>query len=404
MIARLPGGRALLDESGTGSQPVRRFSPVAYCAPDEGRDLAAAGLLENKQLSAPTLDETNHALIFECYSALSLAADEAPIKYRICIAFDGVDSLCTCPDFQQRGGYCKHMRAAFGLIQYLQSTGTLGRLKFTLPTSPEEAYDARTKKLAESLPPSTATLFYPDPTNPEHAALNPINDAVRAVEEIARASGDSDAAATIVPDDEEDEEDRLSDAVSTSSWDIESEAAFTSDTETIPSRPASEMAPEDALDFPASNQQLRAVQGTSGSGIQEQALGAVLFDLEKAAPKLGRMALLLQSVHLSADAHSDLVRLEDAHGHLSALVGQLNRILTEALSCPPSTSTSDVFTSEAPGSRSTSPVTDVASNQVASTSSTPPRSMRVVKRPRTAVIPPSPEKRKQKRKQSYGYH
>lgn len=66
-------------------------SPVAYLIQDRCRD--------------------EEAMVFNCYSSRRPLPGYPHPSYDIWFGFDML-AYCTCPDFQERGGACKHMRAA----------------------------------------------------------------------------------------------------------------------------------------------------------------------------------------------------------------------------------------------------------------------------------------------------
>jgi hypothetical protein len=74
----LPGGEALLHNCNV-SRPT--LPPIAYHVLDEGQDLAAASILQNKQISAPEINE--NGLTFNCYSSLAIVSEAVPVTYII---------------------------------------------------------------------------------------------------------------------------------------------------------------------------------------------------------------------------------------------------------------------------------------------------------------------------------
>ncbi|CCO35184.1 hypothetical protein BN14_09299 [Rhizoctonia solani AG-1 IB] len=92
-------------------------APVAYLSPDKTRDNEAQLLLQQNRLSHPTIH--GGGIQLTCWSTQSVDAQGAPIGYNIWLGFNGI-ALCICPDFQRRGGACKHMRAALLQVQAIK--------------------------------------------------------------------------------------------------------------------------------------------------------------------------------------------------------------------------------------------------------------------------------------------
>ncbi|KAJ7337402.1 hypothetical protein DFH08DRAFT_705376, partial [Mycena albidolilacea] len=106
-ILSLPGSERLLANKRAGHTETP--CPVAYFAADPSRDTTAAQLLDNNQISAPTLDADT--FFFSCYSSFATELDENPLAYRVEIRTNGTAS-CTCPDFTKNGRACKHICVA----------------------------------------------------------------------------------------------------------------------------------------------------------------------------------------------------------------------------------------------------------------------------------------------------
>lgn len=119
---QLAGAGHLLKVSNTSSSKPANLS-VAYLQPDEDRDAAAKVVVEHNQISRiPELDRSKGLLTFSCYSSLALKVDSAPVQYTIFIELAGV-ARCTCPDFLNRGGACKHLRAAILVLEEVRAKG-----------------------------------------------------------------------------------------------------------------------------------------------------------------------------------------------------------------------------------------------------------------------------------------
>lgn len=132
-VLALPGGDQLWKEREAGR---RVLAPVAYLVPDASRDAAAQEILSHIQLSAPTPDA--EGFLFTCYSTLATQHDKTPKLYSIKLAYVGIAS-CNCADFIQRGGACKHLRAALLSLQHLRE-----QYKIPIIPIPTSEQDART--------------------------------------------------------------------------------------------------------------------------------------------------------------------------------------------------------------------------------------------------------------------
>lgn len=145
---RLAGGKELVQRQ-TVSRPRPKLEPIAYYIPDERRDAAAALLVEHRQISIPALRPDHSALDFNCYSALASEHDPSPVLYAVSLGFHG-EASCSCPDFKNHGGFCKHLRAALLRINQLRAEG--GNIPLLLfPTSANAAYALRAEQLTRSL-------------------------------------------------------------------------------------------------------------------------------------------------------------------------------------------------------------------------------------------------------------
>ncbi|KAI0683350.1 hypothetical protein BC835DRAFT_1311092 [Cytidiella melzeri] len=130
LLRQLPGGAAIVDSRSCSLVP---FVPAAYWATNNKRDLAAAELVGNHQIGAPTLDdEGNYS--FECYLALATDFNLFPVKYTIIFCL-GKMVTCTCRDFSVQGCVCKHIRAAVVQTQLLRMQGISIHLPPTEPPS-----------------------------------------------------------------------------------------------------------------------------------------------------------------------------------------------------------------------------------------------------------------------------
>jgi hypothetical protein len=118
-IRRLPGRQSLLQQQISG-QRTPAIPSIAYMTPDQERHQRAATIIDQRQISAPTLLADKSGLVFTCYSSEALEVDSNPVQYTITILFSGV-ATCKCLDFRKHGGACKHLRAALIVLDSLRS-------------------------------------------------------------------------------------------------------------------------------------------------------------------------------------------------------------------------------------------------------------------------------------------
>ncbi|KAG9078377.1 hypothetical protein FS749_009592 [Ceratobasidium sp. UAMH 11750] len=121
-FAALPGGKEVLEHRNARPTPQK---PVAYLVADVQRDTEAQILFKGNYVSNPCIQDLGIELT--CYSSRPMLPGQPPIWYSMWFGYDRRGS-CSCPDFQQRGGACKHMRAALlkitALQQWLLSTNS----------------------------------------------------------------------------------------------------------------------------------------------------------------------------------------------------------------------------------------------------------------------------------------
>lgn len=106
-LAKIPGGQKVVEDRVHQKGPIE--AALAYLVQDAGRDEAAKEILRQRAISYPAVESTG--LRLTCASLRPLGASESCPTYYVWLGFDGVGS-CSCPDFVNRGGACKHMRAA----------------------------------------------------------------------------------------------------------------------------------------------------------------------------------------------------------------------------------------------------------------------------------------------------
>jgi hypothetical protein len=119
-----------------------------------------------------------------------------------------------------------------------------------------------------------------------------------------------------------------------------------------------------------------ALQRRGKSALDSQAISRVWYELDRAAPKLGELAGLLEGVNMKAD---DVPRVQSYLANIQGLASQLEHMILHPDLHP-----------------STSFVPPVSSTQPVSHAPQHPPGM-------CSILPPSPEKR-QKRKDSYSVH
>lgn len=120
-ILTLPGGSEMLQmrkDKSLGKHALSGSSTV-HSQMDEARDKAAAELLHNRQISAPSY--INGEFHFTCFSSNAFEGDPYAREYDVRLSAAGKGS-CTCLDFSNRGGACKHMRAALLRFEELKSS------------------------------------------------------------------------------------------------------------------------------------------------------------------------------------------------------------------------------------------------------------------------------------------
>jgi hypothetical protein len=122
LVERIPGGVQVVDVWNGAKASAAAVVPTCFLVPDEIRDRKARLLAEGKQVSTPKW--TKGGLRFNCYSDLALDHKTTAIAYNIYLGFDGSGS-CTCGDFANNGGACKHIRAALLQVDALCAAGVV---------------------------------------------------------------------------------------------------------------------------------------------------------------------------------------------------------------------------------------------------------------------------------------
>ncbi|KAF7362702.1 hypothetical protein MVEN_00619500 [Mycena venus] len=343
-IRGLPGGHALLQQR--FSRPT--IPAVAYLTPDQQRDERAASLVRHRQISAPSLLPDDNGLTFQCYSSEALEVDQTPAQYTITILFNGA-ATCKCQDFQKHGGACKHLRAAVIYLDWLRTQGT------NIPVIPIPRSIPDTYALEQRILPSI-----PKPDVPTaHAAS--IAEDMLASHDDAEAGAAADTAV-----DEDDFSDTESVATDASSDSDDGESDHDDD------EPVADES-EEVVRGPEIPSALKNQQA-----LGEQALARALWELEDMGPKFLDLAEFLKH-------------------NRGPLVGNARQSLSER--CQPIMA----FTSELQRLCSGDVPPSSTLPKVPPSSSTAARPTQNLKRKRSYLLPPSPEK-PQKRHQSYSYN
>ena len=201
LILLLPGGAALLG-SNVAAAPVPTIPRVAYLVPDAEREARAQDLMSWNQLSAPQVLPGNIGLAFTVYSSCALHGAVNPVIYTIRVGFNGVIT-CTCPDFVERGGACKHIRAVLISLAIRRQEG-IPIPPIPIPNSLQTARELQQSLLTIKLPPRLADL-------PTHQASRRIDDLLRDDELtepiLPSMTGVKDGGAEKAPDSEDSEDD-----------------------------------------------------------------------------------------------------------------------------------------------------------------------------------------------------
>nr|VWO97430.1 Linoleate diol synthase [Ganoderma boninense] len=307
-IRSLPGGAELL-RTRTTSQQQADQRLYAYLCPDPERDAAAQALLEHNQISVPTYHEQSRTFDFDCFSSLATVHDAVPVMYALSLGLNGA-ATCTCPDLQNRGGACKHLRAALLRLEHLRSSG-ISIPPISLPDSVDDACARNTTS-----PPSTSESDVP----------HVVQRAAHFVDEVLQESGDAfegDEGTFLLgsekgTSDGASETEGFSDAIGTSSGleDIESE-----------DEPASAPLAAVLANPPSPKPVSQSNANSASRGYQHQIVARVLHDLEVDGPKLRQLGEYLEDV--SELVSSEVSRVQVAKEQVDVLAAQLSRLLIE---------------------------------------------------------------------------
>ncbi|KAH9945524.1 hypothetical protein B0H21DRAFT_694117, partial [Amylocystis lapponica] len=353
-LRTLQGGEALLSRNSKAAPSALSLSPptIAYAVMDPGRDTAAIELLGHRQISTPIFHESRHTFEIQCLSSLATEYDRAPTSYTISLCMDGA-TTCTCLDFQNRGGSCKHIRAALLQLEVLRKQGV--RIPdIPLPLS---AHDTRLLELARKLEdPLAGAMSLLQLQGPMQQAAGLVEDVLReAAKDVYHSADILDQPASEKLQDDPDSDDTQSVAT-----DADDEFNFT------------------------------ALRGSSRRAVNNQSIARALHELDSAAPKLQQLGEYLAEAVLPS---SEVARARSAKEDLDVLTMQLARMLASAASIPD--------TVVATLNNGTSHQSGLSNPNASVRPSTPPAHRK--KRPVANIIAPLPEK-SQKHKTSYGIH
>ncbi|EJD45844.1 hypothetical protein AURDEDRAFT_165300 [Auricularia subglabra TFB-10046 SS5] len=310
-IARLPGGRAVLDGRLRTAAKDVPAQPVAWYNESAARDAAAVDLLAHKQISIDSYDGAS--ILLRCYSASAVTVDIAPTEYRIRLGFDGTAD-CSCPDFRTRGGACKHLRAALVRVDQLRHDLALKGTDLPdtwLPYSEDEARSILARALAKGATRAAEAAPSPaDVPDPLCRAAADIDNVLLHAVDIFEPADDADDAPGLQRDNDTDDE---------SSADSDCEREIEEDEGDFAMLDGSREA----------QAELKAQSGatTARTGIEEQVASRLTFQLGKLLPKVGDwvdMLAELPSAHgplapLAQQAASVFATLAREFGRISAL-------------------------------------------------------------------------------------
>ncbi|KAI0711901.1 hypothetical protein C8T65DRAFT_727049, partial [Cerioporus squamosus] len=336
----IPGGAELLAANSTArGHPSQQDTSTdetryAWLAPDESRDSAAAGLVENRQISVPDFQEQSRTFAFDCFSSRALASDTAPVSYSLSIGLDG-SAACSCADFRARGGACKHIRAGLLMLDELRKELQKKNLSVPSISLPKTAKEART--LFASRTPDAMAVFK-RPTAAVDASLPGAGVVMRAaqlVDDVLQASGDmfethTDAAFVTAEDDIDipglDDDDMSESAPESCMEDLEQQ-----DELEVPSLPplTSDSDVETVLedDTVDTSQSRLALGGSARAGVNQHRIARVFHELEADGPRLRQLGELLAEAELP---ESELIRAQRLKADIDVLSTQLGRLIVEA--------------------------------------------------------------------------
>ena len=329
----------------------------------EQRDANAHSLLDRGHLRDLAMHPNRDG-----YLAICTSSSQIGLCYRLELHRNG-HAMCSCPDFANRGGACKHLRAFRLVIEGWVLSGQVND-PFIFPTSPSAA-----KRIRALQQPALDLNQPPPPPNPPHSASSTLSavDNLLALQNLASRSGSSEETFT---DDPEEEEDLMDDEAANHSDD--SSPSSNSPTKILRDRQS--VSAENLINQPSSEFGGQALSQPSIDAVRIQVQQRFDHDVKKLLPSLHGL------VNLAEDGL--LVRTSDTE-ELELTLEQLQSALCQAL--PPKSITTSNSSSEPP----------VPSNLAHSSGLLPPPILRSSKRSAPInVMPPSPEAR-QRRKISH---
>ncbi|KAI0040770.1 hypothetical protein FA95DRAFT_1472805, partial [Auriscalpium vulgare] len=138
-VALAPSRRSTAEEKGI---------PLAYYTPHPSRDVAAADILKSGRL-VPVPSLRPYEVWASCATSAAILSNDRYPRYWLTVHASGAAN-CTCPDWLQRGGLCKHLRALListTLILSRTSTAPPGTTLYQPPSSIEVAIQIRERNL-----------------------------------------------------------------------------------------------------------------------------------------------------------------------------------------------------------------------------------------------------------------
>ncbi|KAJ7094304.1 hypothetical protein C8R44DRAFT_749496 [Mycena epipterygia] len=290
-VRQLPDGENLLKNQSSGRQIIPK---IAYLSPDLDRTQRAQELLAAGQIGVPAFVPETNTFIFTCYSSQALEIERVSIQYTISVGMDGVVT-CTCPDFENHGGACKHIRGALFLLDHLHGKG-INVPVILIPSLLTEAHALQTQTAIYRAGKSVVSM--------EKSATPTECPTVRAAAAVADLLRGDESCVAIPSDGDTDAVESEAEKGDESDSDVDTDASSDSEEE----------------DGPAE----RAASNLAALG--EQVLARTIYELQDFGPKAGDLAEFMKrkSGPLS-DAERDA--LSQGHGHLAVLLGEINRLL-----------------------------------------------------------------------------
>lgn len=342
--------------------------PVLFFSPDETRTASAMELFTTQQISAPALRNDNSGLTFTCYSSSSLVGEANPLTYHISLNFDGSGG-CDCHDFSNRGGACKHIRAALMKCDQLRSTTVPGLPLLSLPTTEEEAR-ARQKTGCDGDQETIAPEPAPLQLDPLEEVLQAARDTIQQSEDARFTTDGLDGGDEFDQDDEH----------------LGSEQDFSPDS----SDDEEDQLEPEAHSTPAALQIAEQTRRT----VDDQSLLRVITELERDSPKFALHSSNLSGITMREDFRE---RVEKVRGSLLDVVKGLDKLLGGVEVVRERTTTSTSASGDLAQPRDQLPPLSPLATQ-----------NRGWKRTKvdysSTILAPSPEKTSSKRKQSYSIY